>query len=74
MKDVLQFVKKSRPRPSSGGNILRVSGPAYNIVNEIAWETGRTASSIASEMLLFAYKHCELVDEADDEKEEGEKM
>ncbi len=61
--DILKFVRKTKPKSSTSANVIRVSAPAYNAVNEIAYETGRSASSVASEMLLFAYRHSELVDE-----------
>ena len=67
-QETLKFVRKPRPRLSTSANAIRVSAPAYNAVNEIAYETGRTVSSIASEMLLYAYKHSELIDVERQEK------
>lgn len=52
--------KVSRPKTDRCTNVVRISTEAMDCLEEISSKTGKTLSFIASEMIKFACKNCEI--------------
>ena len=56
----LIFPVARKPRTKVRSTAIRVSPEAYNAVEALSAKTGLSNSYIASQLILFAYEHCDV--------------
>ena len=63
MEEVKKLVfRKERPNPKGWQYTIRISPDAYEIVNGISAQTGKSLAHIVSSMIIFADQFTEVVE------------